>query len=330
MLSKIKFAVAGCGHIGKRHIAMISEDPDCELVAICDKAEMSLLGFEACLVPKFSSVDSLIESGLFFDVLSVATPNGLHEEHALMALMTGHHVIIEKPMALTNEGCKRIISEAQKNQLQVFCVMQNRFSPVVSWLKGLVEENALGNIYMVQVNAYWNRDEQYYTGNGWHGTRELDGGVLFTQFSHFIDLLLWVFGDVENISSRFANFKHQGNTAFDDSGMVQFDFKAGGMGCLNFSTAVRNRNLESSITVLAENGTVKIGGQYMDELLFCDIKGREVPILKSAEKPGHYFIFRNVVEVLRGQARMAIYPEEGLKTVGVIERMYSSKSNNTV
>ena len=326
MLSKIKFAVAGCGHIGKRHLAMISEDPDCELVAICDNREWSSSGTDAYVVPKFSSMDSLIESGLLFDVLSVATPNGLHEEHSLMALMTGHHVIIEKPMALTSEGCKRIISESEKYQRKIFCVMQNRFSPVASCLKGLVGENALGNIYMVQVNAYWNRDEQYYTGNGWHGTRELDGGVLFTQFSHFIDLLLWVFGDVENISSRFANFKHKGNTAFDDSGMVQFDFKAGGMGCLNFSTAVRNRNLESSITVIAENGTLKIGGQYMDELIYCELKDRPAPVLKETKKPGHYFIFRNVVEVLRGQARMAIYPEEGRRTVEAIERIYGSNS----
>ena len=319
---KIKFAVMGLGHIGKRHAEVIRNNSDCELVALCDnrdKADLDIAGYP---VPFFSSLDELLKANMGFEVLCIATPNGLHEANAIKGLRAGCHVVVEKPMAITSLGCERIIRESLAQQRRVFCVMQNRFSPLASWLKKMVSENALGNIYMVQINCYWNRDERYYTEKDWRGTMDLDGGVLFTQFSHFIDLLHWVFGGIENISSRFANFTHGALTAFDDSGIISFDLTNGGMGSLNFSTAVWNRNLESSITVIAERGTVKVGGQYMDELLYCDIRDHLVPELGAEKKSGHCMLIKNVVEVLRGQATMAILPEEGLRAVEMVERIY--------
>ena len=143
----------------------------------------------------------------------------------------------------------------------------------------MVESGKLGQIYMVQLNCYWNRDERYYKPGGWHGDAALDGGTLFTQFSHFIDIMYWLFGDICNIQTRFADFNHEKLTAFEDSGFVNFNFVNGGMGSLSYSTAVWNKNLESSMLIVAENGSVKIGGQYMNEVEYCHIKGYEMPEL---------------------------------------------------
>lgn len=335
---RIRFAVVGCGHIGKRHAAMISNNAECELVALCDnrkKEELKLNGYDQ---PFFCSIDELLNADIPFDVLCIATPNGLHEEHALKGLRAGRHVVVEKPMALTKAGCERIIYEALHQHKQVFCVMQNRYSPPSVWLKEILRKNILGNIYMVQINCYWNRDERYYTGKNWHGTKDLDGGTLYTQFSHFIDIMFWLFGDIENIYGRFNSFNHRHLTAFEDSGFVNFDFVNGGMGSINYSTSVWNENLESSITIIAEKGTVKVGGQYMNEVQVCSIKDYVMPELPPSNPPNdygpykgsaanHHFIFENVVDVLKGRAPITTNALEGLKVVEIIEKIYSCKKN---
>lgn len=335
MEGKIKFAVLGCGHIGKRHAAMISNNPDCELAGLADTRPKEELGIEAYAVPFFSSIDELLNSPLSFDVLCVATPNGLHEEQAVKGLRAGKHVVIEKPMALTKAGCENIIAESVRQQREVFCVMQNRYSPPSAWLKEVITQDKLGKIFMVQVNCYWNRDERYYKEDRWHGTRDLDGGVLFTQFSHFIDILFWLFGDIEDIRSRFDNFNHSGLTELSvDSGMVNFRFSRGGMGCINFSTSVWDENLESSMTIIAEKGTIKVGGQYMNEVRYCHIQDYTMPELPQsspANNYGHYkgsaanhhHFFANVVDVLKGRDSITTNAIDGMKVVEIIERIYA-------
>lgn len=333
---KIRFAVVGTGHIGKRHAAMISGNTECELAALCDIKPKENLKLEPYPVPFYNHIDELLSSGEAFDVLSVASPNGLHEEHALKAIQSGHHVVIEKPMALTKSGCEKILYEALHHHKLVFCVMQNRYSPPSVWLKNILKENTLGKIYLVQVNCYWNRDDRYYTKDTWHGSKELDGGTLFTQFSHFVDIMYWLFGDIENIQARFADFNHETLTDFEDSGLISFDFVNGGMGVLNYSTSVWNSNLESSITIIAENGTVKVGGQYMNEVEICNIKDYVMPELPPSNPPNdygaykgsaanHHFIFENVVEVLKGRGPITTNGMEGLKVVDIIERIYKLK-----
>ena len=333
MPDKIKFAVLGLGHIGKRHADIIRSTEGCSLVAVADIAPGTAAKVEDKAIPFFNSIDDLLHSGIEFDVLSIATPNGLHEEHALKGIRSGHHVVIEKPMALTSTGCEHIIAAAEKEHKQVFCVMQNRYSPPAVWLKDIISNNVLGKLFMVQINCYWNRDDRYYKAGNWHGTRELDGGVLFTQFSHFIDILYWLFGDIENISSRITNFNHRQSTEFDDSGFVNFNFKKGGMGSINFSTSVWNENLESSITIIGENGTVKVGGQYMNEVEVCNIKDYTMPSLEPASPANdygpykgsaanHHFFFQNVVEVLHSKAPITTNALEGMKVVEMIERIY--------
>ena len=290
--SRIRFAVVGYGHIGKRHGVMILNNPECELVAVCDNNPAEKEKLKEKGIPFYCSLEEMLNAGLTIDVLCVASPNGLHEEQAIQGLRAGLHVVIEKPMALTRAGCEKIIFEALHQQRQVFCVMQNRFSPPSLWLKEIIEKKLLGDIYMVQVNCYWNRDERYYKSGNWHGTRRLDGGTLFTQFSHFIDIMFWLFGDIKNIEGKITNFNHEKITEFEDSGFIHFDFINGGMGSLNFSTSVWNQNLESSITIIAEKGTVKVGGQYMNEVETSAIKDYTMPELKPSNPPNDYGVYK--------------------------------------
>ncbi|MGZ3920501.1 MAG: Gfo/Idh/MocA family protein, partial [Bacteroidia bacterium] len=279
MMSKIKFAVIGQGHIGKRHAEMIRRNPECELVAVCDVMGKEKLALENLQEKFYTSVDELLKSHPEVEVVNICTPNGLHCEHALKALDQNKHVVVEKPMALSKADCEKIIHNALHHHKTVFCVMQNRYSPPSVWLKEAAEKRILGDIYMVQLNCYWNRDDRYYKKGNWKGTEKLDGGTLFTQFSHWIDILYWVFGDITNIQAKFADFNHKELTAFEDSGFVSFDFANGGMGCINYSTAVWDKNLESSLTIIGSKGSVKVGGQYMDQIEVCNIKDYTMPVL---------------------------------------------------
>ncbi len=334
---KVKFAVVGSGHIGKRHAEMINRNDESELVAMCDILPKEELRLENYDVPFFSSIDDLLGSNIEFDVMCVATPNGLHGEHSLKALDKGKHIVCEKPMALTVAECEKIIFKALQASRQVFCVMQNRYSPPSQWIKEVVEGGILGDTYMVQLNCYWNRDERYYKKGNWKGTKDLDGGTLFTQFSHFIDIMYWLFGDIKDIQAKFNNFNHAGLTEFEDSGTVSFDFINGGMGCINYSTSLWNTNMESSITIIGKNGSVKIGGQYMNEVEYCNIKDYTMPELApvnpandygayKGSAANHHYIFENVIDVLKDRNVITTNALEGLKVVDIIERIYSLKN----
>ncbi len=282
-MNKIKFAVVGCGHIGKKHAELIKKNQDAHLTALIDIKDPEALNVEQYRTPFFSSLSDFFQSGINADVINIATPNGLHAQHAIDSLNAGKHVVIEKPMALHSTAAKKIIEAANEKQKHVFVVMQNRYSPPVVLLKELITKNILGKIYIVQLNCFWNRDERYYLPVNWHGTKSLDGGILFTQFSHFIDIFYWLFGDIKNIQTRLQSFNHKHLTEFEDSGIVTFEFGNNSAGCLNFSTAVWNKNLESSITIIAENGSIKIGGQYMDKIEYCHIKNYSIPAVSRFE-----------------------------------------------
>lgn len=334
---KVKFAVIGCGHIGKRHAEMVTRHPEAELVAIVDAKPKNELKLDAppADVPFFNTLDELLASGIEIDTVNIATPNGFHAQQALQCLEARKHVVIEKPMALRKQDAEKVIYKALHVHKHVFAVMQNRYSPPSQWIKEIIETERLGKIFLVQLNCYWNRDDRYYVKNSWHGNKKLDGGTLFTQFSHFIDIMYWLFGDIENIKSRMKSFNHEQLTEFEDSGLVTFDFVNGGMGSLNFSTSIWNRNLESSMTVIGEKGSVKIGGQYMNEVEICHIKDYTMPEL-APTNPGndygaykgsaqnHHYVIDNVVDVLKGRAAITTNALEGLKVVDIIEKIYEA------
>nr|WP_266363236.1 Gfo/Idh/MocA family oxidoreductase [Tellurirhabdus rosea] len=318
---------------------MIQQHPETELVGLVDVKNRRDLNIDKYDVPFFRSLDDLLAANLNLDVVTIATPNGLHAEQALRALDANKHVVIEKPIALRRQDAEQVLYKALSKRRDVFAVMQNRYSPPSVWLKDLVESGALGQIYLVQLNCYWNRDERYYTTGSWHGQRDLDGGTLYTQFSHFIDIMYWLFGDITNIQARLMDFNHQHLTDFEDSGVVSFQFLNGGMGCMNFSTSVWNSNLESSITVIAENGSLKVGGQYMDKVEYCHVRNYTMPELPPTN-PGndygaykgsamnHNFVVANVVDVLRGRGAITTNAMEGLKVVDIIERIYKAAQND--
>lgn len=333
-MSKIKFAVIGQGHIGKRHAEMVRRNSTCELVAVCDILPKEKLGVENLQEKFYTSIDQLLKAHPEVDVVNICTPNGLHSEHALKALEAGMHVVVEKPMALSKSDCEKIIYAALHHHKTVFCVMQNRYSPPSVWLKEIIDNKTLGYIYMVQLNCYWNRDERYYKKGGWKGTQDLDGGTLFTQFSHWVDIMYWLFGDIKNIQAKFADFNHQTSTAFEDSGFVSFDFVNGGMGSINYSTAVWDKNLESSLTIIGSKGSIKVGGQYMDVVETCNIKDYTMPTLEETNPANdygaykgsannHHNVIENVVNTLTGKNKITTNALEGLKVVDIIERIYA-------
>jgi predicted dehydrogenase len=341
--NKVYFAIVGIGHIGKRYIEMIQRHPEAELVAFCDIKPKEELGLDAFgEIPFYNNIDEMLLAEHNLDVACICTPNGLHAEQAIKALDKYKHVVIEKPMGLTKAQCEQVIFKALNVSRQVFGVMQNRYSPPSVWIKEVVEQGLLGDICMVQINCYWNRDDRYYLPNGkahsWKGRKDLDGGTLFTQFSHFIDIMYWLFGDITNVQARFANFSHQHSIEFEDSGFVSFEFVNGGMGSLNYSTSVFDKNLESSLTVIGSKGSVKIGGQYMNEVEYCHIEGYTMPELLAsnpANDYGHYkgsaanhvYVIENVVDVLKERKSITTNALEGLKVVEIIEKIY--KLNQT-
>lgn len=334
-MSRLKFGVVGAGHIGKRHMEMIGRNPAFELVAFADIRTPEECGVDSD-IPYHETLQDMLKGHQDIDVVCVCTPNGFHAEQAIRAIEADCHVVIEKPMALNRQDGEQILHSALSRGKQVFCVMQNRYSPPSVWLKEIVSSGALGNIHMVQVQCYWNRDDRYYGKIPWKGKLDLDGGTLFTQFSHFIDLMYWVFGDIHKIESRFVDFSHGHNTEFEDSGLISFEFvKHKALGTFNFSTSVANKNFESSVTIIAEKGTIKVGGQYMNEVEYCQIDDYEMPDLppsNPANDYGHYkgsaanhgYIFENIEATLIGDGQITTNALEGLKVVDIIERMYAA------
>ena len=339
-MSKIKFGVIGIGHIGKRHASMIKLNHECELVAVCDVLDKNHLDMDEIDVPFYDSAKEMLEEESSIDIVCVCTPNGLHAEHSSLALDYKKHLVVEKPMGLSKANCEQLIFKALNVNKQIFCVMQNRYSPPSKWLKEMVSSGKLGNIYNVQINCYWNRDDRYYFKNGekhpWKGTNDLDGGTLFTQFSHFVDLMYWIFGDITDIQAKFDNFSHENSIEFEDTGLVNFRYVDGGMGSINYSSSVWDCNLESSVTVIAENGTIKVGGQYMNKVEYCNIKDytfSELPASNPANDYGSYkgsannhpYIFENVVDVIKNRKPISTNALEGMKVVDIIERIYNLK-----
>lgn len=335
--NQINFAVVGLGHIGWRHVEMIRRNPHASISAVCDIRDQSDFSSEQMEnLNYYSDLARMLDLEKDIDVVVIATPNGLHAQQALLCLDYNKHVVIEKPMALTTADAEEVIYKALNVSRQVFTVMQNRYSPPSQWIKSVIESGVLGEIYLVDIKCFWNRDERYYGRGTWHGNRDLDGGTLFTQFSHFIDMTYWLFGDMTNIQARFRDFNHAELTDFEDSGLVTFDFVKGGVGNLTYSTSVYDRNLESSMTIIAQNGSVKIGGQYMNEIEHCHIKDYEMPQLQPSNPANDYgaykgsaanhaYVVENVVDTLRGKSSITTNALEGLKVVGIIERIYALK-----
>ncbi|MGU9938415.1 Gfo/Idh/MocA family protein [Empedobacter brevis] len=260
------FSILGYGHIGRVHQQAIEEAENAQLISVIDfnlPEDLPIKGY--------STLESFLNEDQETDVVVIATPNGLHREHAIRCLKAGKNVLIEKPIALTVEDANEILKVAEEKKRRVFTSMQLRFSPVVQYVKNLIDNHSLGKIFMVNINCYWNRNKNYYKLREWHGNQEMDGGVLFTQFSHFVDIMNFWFDEVVCTNSKSFNFTHHDITEFDDSGCVDFTVD-GAIGHMIYTTSVFNKNFESNITIIAEKGTIKIGDQYLNQMLYSDLK----------------------------------------------------------
>jgi UDP-N-acetyl-2-amino-2-deoxyglucuronate dehydrogenase len=328
----LKFAIVGCGRIGTRHAEHIANVG--KLIAVCDivpdKAQSLGAKYQAAA---YTRLEDMLAAETF-DLLAVCSPNGLHAEHTIKALNAGCNVLCEKPMAIHLLDCGEMIKTAERANKRLFIVKQNRFNPPVQSIKKLIDDGSLGNIYSIQLSCFWNRNEDYYA-NSWKGTQELDGGTLYTQFSHFIDLLYWMFGDIQELRAFTGNYAHQGIIDFEDSGVVILKFYSGAIGTINYSVNSYQKNMEGSLTIFAEKGTVKIGGQYLNELEYQKIEGIEIkdlPAGNTANNYGNYQgsmsnhdkIYENIVDVMTKNASINTNAFEGLKTVEIISRIYQS------
>ncbi len=331
-MSSLKFGIIGCGRIAHRHAKHIQKHGS--LAAVCDIERERLQKFgEDYGTSTFSDhTKMLAESDL--DIVSVCSPNGLHAEHCIDALRSGSHVLCEKPMSLTTQDCGKMIDESLRCNKRLFIVKQNRFNPPVAAVKKAITEGKLGRILNVQLNCFWNRNDAYYE-NSWKGSEDLDGGSLFTQFSHFIDLLFWMIGDVKSVRGFRGNYLHRGIVDFEDHGVAILEFEAGTLGTINYTTNSYASNMEGSLTVFGENGTVKIGGQYLNELEYQSIEDYEIKGLPEGNPPNQYGqyqgsmsnhgeVYKNVVEVLSGSGEIATNGYEGLKTIEIIENIYAA------
>lgn len=337
-MNHVKFGIIGCGRIAQRHAKHIANTPHIDLTAVCDvlpeRAQALGTTYEAAV---YEDIESLLANS-DIDVLSICTPNGLHAAHSIAALKAGKHVLCEKPMATSVYDCGEMIKAAEKANRRLFVIKQNRYNPPVEAVKEVIEAGQLGNINSVQLSCFWNRNEDYYK-NSWKGTKKLDGGTLYTQFSHFVDLLYYLVGDVSEVQAFGANYCHEGIIEFEDTGVVILRFHNNAIGTINYTVNSYGGNMEGSLTLFGDKGTVKIGGQYLNELEYQNIEGvriENLPEGNTANNYGHYKgsmsnhdkVYENVADVLLHGGQITTNMFEGLKTVEIIDKIYQQIKRN--
>ncbi len=331
-MKKVKFGIIGCGRIAQRHAKHISTYGLLEAVCDVDQSRANTLAKEYG-VKAYYTIDDLLEKESTIDVISVCTPNGLHAEHSIKSLQANKHVLCEKPLAINVYDAEEMIKAAEKANRKLFVIKQNRFNPPVAAVKKAIDEGKLGKILSIQLSCFWNRNKDYYK-NSWKGTLDMDGGTLFTQFSHFVDLLYWMFGDVEEVEAKAANSLHQGIIEFEDTGVIILKFYNGALGTINYTVNSYGKNMEGSLTIFGKKGTVKIGGQYLNELEYQNIENFKIDNLPEGNTANNYGqyqgsmsnhgeVYANVINVLSNNAAMSANGYEGLKTVEIIERIYN-------
>jgi UDP-N-acetyl-2-amino-2-deoxyglucuronate dehydrogenase len=334
---RVKFAIVGLGNIGTRHAAVINAEPRASLVGVCDieiekcRRVSSLYGE----LPWYKDFNDLIRN-TEAEVVNVCTPHGLHAPMAIAAADAGKHILVEKPMALTVLDSQRMIDAANRNGVRLMVVKQNRYNVPIALAKATLDAGRLGKIYMVQCNVLWNRHPGYYAESKWRGTKELEGGALYTQASHFLDLMIWWFGDVVGAHAEIATQKHSIET--EDCGNALLRFSSGVMGSLTWTVCVYNKNYEGSITIIGEKGIIKIGGPYLNKIEHWDVLSYPLPDgIDFIDKPNiygkyqgtssnHDKVVQDVIASLLNERHHVVEGDEGIKTIKAIEEIYNNAS----
>ncbi len=332
MSSSLRFAIIGCGKIAPRHAAEAAKHG--RLVAVCDiipqRADELAAQYQAA---SCYNMQELLAHD--FDLLAVCTPNGLHAIHSIEALAAGRHVLCEKPLCISTSDASQMLEAATKAAKKLFVVKSTRYNPSLAALKQLVDGGRLGQLYSFQLNCFWNRPAAYYA-DSWKGSTDLDGGTLYTQFSHYIDAMTWLLGDVEEITGYRKNLAHENVITFEDSGVVSLKMKNGMLGGLNWSLNTFQKNMEVSLTLLAEKGSIRIAGEYMNKVEYQLADGFEltIPATGASNDYGFYKgsmsnhdkVYENMMKALQDEKHPFTNASDGFKTVEVIERIYNSVS----
>lgn len=329
---KIKFAVVGCGRIAKNHFAALAQHADrAELVGVCDVDTVALKqAAEATGAEPFKNLRSLLDS-CPADVVVLTTPSGLHPEQAIQAAESGRHVMTEKPMATRWQDGKRMVAACDAAGVRLFVVKQNRSNATLQLLKRAVQGERFGRIYMVNINVFWTRPQDYYDSAAWRGTWEFDGGALMNQASHYVDLLDWLIGPIESLQAYTGTLAR--SIEVEDTGVMSIRWRSGALGSMNVTMLTYPKNLEGSITIIGEKGTVRLGGVAVNEIQHWEFaepndddqetKGASYETT-SVYGFGHPLYYDNVIKVMCGEAEPETDGREGLKSLEVLIAAYLS------
>ncbi len=336
---KIKIAVVGCGRISKNHFGSINQHNDAlELVAICDVDPAVLAEHTAKYkVNGYRDFEEMLEKEQI-DLVALCTPSGTHPDQAVLAAKHKVHVMTEKPMATRWNDGVRMVKACDDAGVRLFVVKQNRRNTTLQLLKRAVNEKRFGRIHMVHLNVFWTRPQSYYDqGNGWRGTWEFDGGAFMNQASHYVDLLDWLIGPVEKVQAMMSTTR---DIEVEDTGVLNVRWRNGALGSMSVTMLTYPKNLEGSITLLGEKGTVRVGGVAVNDIQlwqFDEAKDYDQHIQNANYETssvygfGHPLYYKNVIEVLRGSAEPETDGREGLKSLELLIAAYlSARDGKTV
>ncbi len=329
---KMRFALVGCGRIAQNHFNALRQHGDqCELTGVCDiDAKLVQQAAELTGARPYPTLSAMLSS-CEADAVIVATPSGLHPEQVIQVAASGRHAITEKPMATRWEDGKRMVQACDAAGVRLFVVKQNRRNATLQLLKNAVDKKRFGRIYMVNLNVFWTRPQAYYDSARWRGTWEFDGGAFMNQASHYVDLLDWIVGPVESLQAYTATLAR--DIEVEDTGVISLRWRNGALGSVNVTMLAYPRNLEGSITVLGEHGSVRIGGVAVNEVQQWEFAQPDPDDAKVAEASyrtasvygfGHPLYYDNVIKVLRGLAEPETDGREGLKSLEVLIAAYMS------
>lgn len=329
---KIRFALIGCGRIAQNHFAAITAHAErCELVDVCDIDAAALEAAVGSTGARGHRSLSELLAQTTADCVILTTPSGLHASEAVQVAAAGKHVMTEKPMATRWQDGLRMVEACDRAGVRLFVVKQNRRNATLQLVKRAVEQKRFGKIYAVSVNVFWSRPQNYYDSAKWRGTWEFDGGAFMNQASHYIDLLEWLVGPVESVMAYTATLAR--SIEVEDSGVAAIRWRSGAMGTLNVTMLTYPKNLEGSITILGEHGTVRIGGVAVNEIQhweFADARPEDGTVREASYATtsvygfGHPLYYDNVIAALRGEAHPETDGREGLKSLELLIAMYLS------
>lgn len=330
-IGEYRIALVGCGRIAKNHFDAIAQVEGLRLVAVCDTVESRARDAGAQWnVPAFASLEQMLAE-VPSDVVTIATPSGLHAEHAIRAARAGRHVISEKPMATTLADADAMVAACEAAGVQLFVVKQNRLNPPIQLLKRAVDKGRFGRLYVANCTVRWTRPQDYYDQAPWRGTWALDGGAFLNQASHYVDLMQWLMGPVDSVVAKTATLARR--IEAEDTGAAVIRFSSGALGVMEVTMLTFPRNLEGSITLLGEKGTAKIGGTAVNRIEHWqfaeyDDDDRLVEAANTAPPSvygfGHLPYYRNVRAVLRGEAKPETDGRAGRKSLELVLGIYEA------